>query len=152
MRSNQATTEDTSSLARCRLLAIQKYIFWYTYNNEYICKNSSMGSTGIWPNRILSHIARFMGPTWCPPGADRTQVGPVLAPWTMQLAYNVVVIISLHNRPVADAGSSLDRLFNPELLQWKFVTRGWASFIVVIIYETAGCTYFDRRTQRKTTS
>ena len=27
-------------------------------------------------------IARFMGPTWGPSGADRTQVGPMLAPWT----------------------------------------------------------------------
>ena len=24
-----------------------------------------------------------MGPTWDPPGADRTQVGPILAPWTL---------------------------------------------------------------------
>ena len=28
-------------------------------------------------------IARFLGPTWGPSGADRTQVGPMLAPWTM---------------------------------------------------------------------
>ena len=28
-------------------------------------------------------IARFMGPTWGPSGADRTQVGPLLAPWTI---------------------------------------------------------------------
>ena len=28
-------------------------------------------------------IARFMGPTWGPAGADRTQVGPMLAPWTL---------------------------------------------------------------------
>ena len=28
-------------------------------------------------------IARFMGPTWGPPGAGRTQVGPMLAPWTL---------------------------------------------------------------------
>ena len=27
--------------------------------------------------------ARFMGPTWDPSGADRTQVGPMLAPWTL---------------------------------------------------------------------
>ena len=27
-------------------------------------------------------IARFMGPTGGPSGADRTQVGPMLAPWT----------------------------------------------------------------------
>ena len=28
-------------------------------------------------------IARFMWPTWDSPGADRTQVGPMLAPWTL---------------------------------------------------------------------
>ena len=28
-------------------------------------------------------ITRFMGPIWGSPGADRTQVGPVLAPWTL---------------------------------------------------------------------
>ena len=26
---------------------------------------------------------RYMGPTWGPPGADRTQVGPMLAPWIL---------------------------------------------------------------------
>ena len=30
-----------------------------------------------------SLIARFMGPTWGPSGADRTQLGPMLAPWTL---------------------------------------------------------------------
>ena len=28
-------------------------------------------------------IARFMVPTWGPSGADRTQVGPMLVPWTL---------------------------------------------------------------------
>ena len=28
-------------------------------------------------------IARFMGPTWGPSGADRTQAGPMLSPWTL---------------------------------------------------------------------
>ena len=28
-------------------------------------------------------VARFMGPTWGLPGADRTQVGPMLAPWSL---------------------------------------------------------------------
>ena len=28
-------------------------------------------------------IARFIGPTWGPLGADRTQVGPMLAPWAL---------------------------------------------------------------------
>ena len=29
---------------------------------------------------MLTLIARFLGPTWGPSGADRTQVGPMLAP------------------------------------------------------------------------
>ena len=31
----------------------------------------------------ISLIASFMGPTWGPSGAERTQVGPMLAPWTL---------------------------------------------------------------------
>ena len=33
----------------------------------------------LWPPLIV----RFMGPTWGPSGADRTQVGPMFAPWTL---------------------------------------------------------------------
>ena len=32
---------------------------------------------------MASLIARFLVPTWGPSGADRTQVGPMLAPWTL---------------------------------------------------------------------
>ena len=32
---------------------------------------------------MSSLTSRFMGPTWDPAGADRTQVGPMLAPWTL---------------------------------------------------------------------
>ena len=35
----------------------------------------------------ITQIARFTGPTWGPPGADRTQVGPMLAPWTLLSGY-----------------------------------------------------------------
>ena len=31
----------------------------------------------------ITLIARFMGPTWGPSGASRTEVGPMLAPWTL---------------------------------------------------------------------
>ena len=31
----------------------------------------------------ITLIARFMGPTWGLPGADRTQVGPMWATWTL---------------------------------------------------------------------
>ena len=35
-------------------------------------------------HNLPSLIARFMGPAWGSSGADRTQVGPILAPWTLQ--------------------------------------------------------------------
>ena len=41
----------------------------------------------LWKHDMDTQIARFMGPTWDPPGADRTQVGPVLAPWTLLSGY-----------------------------------------------------------------
>ena len=30
-----------------------------------------------------AQIAKFMGPTWVPPGSCRPQMGPMLAPWTL---------------------------------------------------------------------
>ena len=30
-----------------------------------------------------TQIAKFMGPTWGPPGSCRPQMGPMLAPWTL---------------------------------------------------------------------
>ena len=36
---------------------------------------------------IFTLIARFMEPTWGPSGTDRTQVGPMLAPWTLLSGY-----------------------------------------------------------------
>ena len=42
-------------------------------------------TTNLWNIAVqtASLIARFIGPTWGPSGADRTQVGPMLAPWTL---------------------------------------------------------------------
>ena len=31
----------------------------------------------------MSQIAKFMGPTWGPPGSSRHQMGPMLVPWTL---------------------------------------------------------------------
>ena len=39
---------------------------------------------------IITQIARFMGPTWGPPGSCRPQVGPMLAPWTLLSGYILV--------------------------------------------------------------
>ena len=44
---------------------------------------SFIGCFNIGVALMVTLIARFMGPTWGPSGADRTQVGPMLAPWTL---------------------------------------------------------------------
>ena len=41
--------------------------------------------TVMWPYDVTTLIARFMGPTWGPSEADRTQVGPMLVPWIFYL-------------------------------------------------------------------
>ena len=41
-------------------------------------------------------IARFNGPVWGPSGADRTQVGPMLAPWTLLFGYGSMNITQLN--------------------------------------------------------
>ena len=48
-------------------------MFWTYQDKDY-----------VWISWHLSAlIARLMGPTWGPSVADRTQVGPMLAPWTL---------------------------------------------------------------------
>ena len=48
---------------------------------------ASLGLNGITPKDrgkwIISQIAKFMGPTWSPPGSCRPQMGPMLAPWSL---------------------------------------------------------------------
>ena len=40
-----------------------------------------------------SQITKFMEPTWGPPGSCRPQMGPMLAPWTLQLSGMIFIII-----------------------------------------------------------
>ena len=46
---------------------------------------SYIGQSVPWPPQLVAwyQIAKFMGPTWVPPGSCRTQMGPMLAPWTL---------------------------------------------------------------------
>ena len=68
---------------------------YYRYHYHIIIIPLSAGPVNIHGTWVMSSlclqmsqslttlIARFMGPTWGPSGADRTQVGPTLTPWTL---------------------------------------------------------------------
>ena len=65
---------------------ISKYMFSTVPADGLAPLNASISAdiamTKLGP-RTYTLIARFMGPTWGPPGAVRTQVGPMLVPWTL---------------------------------------------------------------------
>ena len=70
-----------------RLYEISRHVYNKNDKRKYHITIASMIIQSIVQNRGVfcentSLIARFMGPTWGPSGADRTQVGPMLAPWT----------------------------------------------------------------------
>ena len=46
----------------------------------------------------VSQIARFIGPAWGPSGMDRTQVGPMLAPWTVLSGMLYLLVSSRSNQ------------------------------------------------------
>ena len=48
----------------------------------------------------LTQIAKFMGPTWGPPGSCRPQMGPILAPWTL-LSGEIPDIVACHGAPAS---------------------------------------------------
>ena len=62
---------------------------WMTYWRIYVelwavsCQEFEENWQGWNGMHCPPQLARSMGPTWGPPGADRTQVGPMLAPWTL---------------------------------------------------------------------
>ena len=51
----------------------------FNWSNKH---DLAMGYMGHYVSRLPPLIARFMGPIWGLPRADRTQVGPVWATWT----------------------------------------------------------------------
>ena len=70
-------------------LILSYLILWYSHYTDYVRKKSGgrQPFVSLLPLGQSSYttalIARFMGPTWGPFGAGRTQVGPMLAPWTL---------------------------------------------------------------------
>ena len=62
---------------------------WYCHVLYKISERTDKQKRVLWTNEILpdlslrSQIAKFMGPTWGPPGSCRPQMGPMLAPWIL---------------------------------------------------------------------
>ena len=88
--------ECQTSVTKYILSVATKYIWWYHRTRRGINELTSLLFFSrfyrilITLNKMLckclhdvSQIERFMWPTWGPPGSCRSQVGPMLAPWTL---------------------------------------------------------------------
>ena len=86
---------------------------------------------------IEALIARFVGPTWGPSGADRTQVGPMLAPWTLlsRRAFLITGLImrgiqgylSMYKITVVCLCHAYESLSHPYEFAWVFMSYRWLS-------------------------
>ena len=74
---------------------------------------------------MLSLITRFMGPTRGPSGADRTQVGPMLAPWILLSGVPIYIYIFRFKK---------NRTWN-EIWSKIFKIRLPGQFYIVVIHE-----------------
>ena len=88
---------------------------------------------------LLPLIVRFMGPTWGPSGADRTQVGPMLAPWTLLSG-------TLQCRP-SQSGASVNSIIEPMIFPPAKLTYTWIysipsgdQYILLLSYHWAPAT------------
>ena len=54
----------------------------------------------IYSQSLKSLIAKYVGPTWGPPGSWRPQMGPMLAPWTLLSGITSVSLTSSRTRDI----------------------------------------------------
>ena len=62
-----------------------------------------------------THLAKFMGPTWGPPGSCRPQMGPMLALWTLLSGY-VIIYTEIYGMQI-DASTTMQ-------CTWTVLIRG----------------------------
>ena len=55
----------------------------FAYNWHLPCDQFTSITRSVSLCMLDTQIAKFMGPTWGPPGSCRLQMGPMLAPWAL---------------------------------------------------------------------
>ena len=90
----------------------------------------------VFPNIFLTtiQIAKFMGPTWGPPGSCRSQMGPMLAPWALLSGYlNITLTYTIYISITQMIASSQCALW--WYRTWMHCLPHWPLEVAVIIFE-----------------
>ena len=74
--------QETATMTSHERLFVQQLVQTSNNENKAPQYHPFVRKTRQWA-AITSLIARFVGPIWGLSGADRTQMGPMLAPWTL---------------------------------------------------------------------
>ena len=67
---------------------VSNSLHWHAITKGYLDNGILVQTNCTWLcyNKLVqAQIAKFMEPTWGPPGSCRPQIGPMLAPWTLLL-------------------------------------------------------------------
>ena len=87
-------------LINCQLLILLSTVFIVTWKKTPVFALLSITGESMGPGWFPSQSnmypdSKVHGPTWGLPGSDRTQVGPMFAPWTLLSGYTLDVILNL---------------------------------------------------------
>ena len=88
-----------------------------------LCQHGSTSSRGTASRIQRTQIASFVGPTWGPPGDDRTLVGPMLAPRSLLVGYRSVMVHLLAIKYYCANGPSRNHFET----KWKYIMFTWNS-------------------------
>ena len=72
---------------------------------------------------MTSLKTRFVGPTWGPSGADRAQMGPMLAPWT--LLSGIAYVQVCHESGLLKKIPILKSTLHDDVIEWENFPRYW---------------------------
>ena len=78
---------------------------WYKHNQT---KHPKTRARVLW--LIATQKAKFMGPTWGPPGSCRPQMGPMLAPRTLLSGNSSVLVKYAYDRKFITMWYSIDTI------------------------------------------
>ena len=75
---------DEDQVYLLKILSVNYILLWLNF--QYIVIAIAYNTYNI-SEGIYTQIAKFMGPTWGPPGSCQPQMGPMLAPWNLLSVY-----------------------------------------------------------------
>ena len=114
--------------------------FHQWFHDWYVVFKDHSTTTDFIPHdilQILALIARFMGPMWGPSGADRNQVGPMLAPWTSLSGCLTILLLTCRlSTKSSKRGTSMAQwktAVSPLLMHWQYCSLSLSHQYAVVM-------------------